>query len=289
MNWARGLGWTMLMLLALGAAQAAECPTVQMGEEGRRKAESLAAKTREALQNSGAQVALLGRAGSDAPQKRFVKKINFWNYTHGGLVYRRHPDGEWTAVHLLNTCGEKSEVFSQSLTEFYLDNPFEYRTVAAIPSPRLQAVLEELIVRRGLAERYHGDVYSSISYPFSLARQNSNEYVLDTLSAALAFLENRAADDRHAAKEYFLASPHRAAFVPEILRAGAIETVGALLGLGPDNATLTDHSAGEILAGEFEFVSVGSLIQFMENLGMLQSAEELALDDIHKATDTVIH
>ena len=160
----------MLMLLSLGAARAAECPTIQMGEEGRRKAESLAAKTREVLENSGAQVALLGRAGSDAPQKRFVKKINFWNYTHGGLVYRGHPDGEWTAVHLLNTCGEKSEVFSQSLTEFYLDNPFEYRTVAAIPSPRLQAALEELIIRRGLAERYHGDVYSSISYPFSLAR-----------------------------------------------------------------------------------------------------------------------
>ena len=170
---------------------------------GGARPEALAAKTREVLENSGAQVALLGRAGSDAPQKRFVKKINFWNYTHGGLVYRGHPDGEWTAVHLLNTCGEKSEVFSQSLTEFYLDNPFEYRTVAAIPSPRLQAALEELIIRRGLAERYHGDVYSSISYPFSLARQNSNEYVLDTLSAALAFLENRAADDRHAAKEYF--------------------------------------------------------------------------------------
>ena len=279
--------FAFLFALPNAFAFAAECPTVKMGAEGNRKAAALSEKVLEYLQTTNAKVALLGRAGSDAPEKRFVKKIGAWNYTHGGLVYRNHPAGKWTVVHLINTCKEQSEVFTETVMQFFLDNPHEYRAVVAVPSAQMQNALEELIVRKNAAAGFRNDsVYSSISYPFSLARQNSNEYILDTFAAALAKMEKREIFSREEAKEYFLSSPHREKFAPEILRAGFVEVLGAFFGFGPKNATLDDHTFAEKTAGEFAFVSVGALTNFLQNLQMLQQTKELTLPNISRAPDT---
>lgn len=288
-SWRAAAAAFALILAAPFAAHAAdECPLVRMGAEGHRKAAQLAAKVLAHLQTTDAKVALLGRAGSDSPQNRFGKKIGFWNYTHAGIAYRNHPAGEWTVAHLLNICGEKSGVFEESFLKFYLDNPHEYRAVAAIPSAPMQDALEELIVRQNAAAGYrNGSIYSSISYPFSTARQNSNEYILDTLAAALAGIEGTTILTRENAKEYFLSSAHRDQFPVEIINTNFWETLGASFGLGPGNATLEDHTPAERAAGKFKFVSVGALIQFLDNLGMLQDAREFALRDISKASDTI--
>ncbi|MGU9952108.1 MAG: DUF2145 domain-containing protein [Gammaproteobacteria bacterium WSBS_2016_MAG_OTU1] len=275
------------LVLATGIAQA--CPQINMGVEGHRKAAQLADKVRAYLKSNNVRVALLGRAGSDAPEKRFVKKIGIWNYTHAGLIYRNHPDGEWTVVHLRNICGEESGVFAESLLSFYLDNPHEYRTVVAVPTAALQDNIESLVIEQDIAAAYRDkSIYSSISYPYSLERQNSNEYILDLLSAALAQMNNKTATNRRTAKEYFLSSAYRDEFPAEILKVGFIELLGASIGLGPDNATLDDHTPSERAAGNFQFVAVGSLIQFIDNLGLLEATEEFALDDIRKARDTII-
>ena len=278
----------LLPVLLLPTLAAAECPTLRMGAEGHQKAAQLADKTLRYLRESDAKVALLGRAGSDAPTKRFAAKVGVWNYTHGGLVYRNHPDGEWTVVHLINTCAEDAAVFADSVLQFFLDNPHEYRTVIAIPEKPLQDALEELIIEKDAATNYLSKTtYSSISYPFSTERQNSNEYVLDKMAAALALQEGQTILQRKTAKEYFLSSEHRAAFTPEIVKTGFWESLGMDAGLGPDNATFSDHPESARDAREFEIVSVGSLIQFMRNLSMLQSVQEFALEDVAKATDTV--
>ena len=262
------------------------CAATIMGEEGHRKAAQMAAQVVDYLDHSGAQVALLGRAGSASPRKRFTAKVGFWDYTHAGLVYRHHPDGEWTVVHLLNICNEESGVFAESLLKFYLDDPFEYRTVIAIPAPALQQALHNLIVDKNVAAAYRNhSVYSSISYPYTLERQNSNEYILDTLAGALALMDGKTLLTRQEAKDYFLTA-HRDDFEPEILKTGFFESIGASMGFGPGNATLSDHTSAERRAGRFEFVSVGAITQFMDNLGLLQTAEELALPDISQAKDT---
>lgn len=273
------------LMLAGGAV--AECGETIMGPEGHHKAAQLGKKTLDYLEASGAKVALLARAGSDAPRQRFVEKIGLWDYTHAGLAYRDHPAGRWTLVHLINVCAEESGVFADSLMQFYLDDPFEYRAAVAIPSPALQDALETVVLRRGGGEFRDGSIYSSISYPFSLDRQNSNEYALDTMAAALAHMEGRDVSDRRTAKEYFLTSPHRDAFVPEVLKTGMLESLGAYLGLGPDNATLSDHTPAELASRRFEFVSAGALVQFMENLGMLEATAEISLADVSRASDTV--
>lgn len=277
----------------LQARWEAGCSVNWMRAEGQAKALRLSGLLADDLQRLDAQVVLLGRAGSNAPAERFSRRVGeaeeWWDYTHGALAFRPDPMGEWVVVHLLNTCDELSGVFSESLEEFFLDNPWEYRAIVAVPTPQLQTALLEVIVNRQLAASFYDhSVYSSISYPYSLERQNSTEYVLDVLVGALAYSEGvDGVSDRSAAKEYFLSS-YAAQFQPEAITAGLLERIGIRLGFGPSNVTLTDHRADtDGNSGEYQFVSVGSLIQFLDTVGALAQTIPYALPDVQRASDTV--
>ena len=62
------------------------------------KALTLALHTREALEASGAQIALVGRVGRDMSKQGL-------RYSHMAFALRDHPKGRWLFVHLLNECG----------------------------------------------------------------------------------------------------------------------------------------------------------------------------------------
>lgn len=259
--------------------------------QGQAKAVRLSELLASDLQQRDDRVLLLGRVGSDAPEMRFVRRIGeaqgWWNYTHGGLAFRAPHTDEWEVVHLLNTCDELSGVFRETLEEFFLDNPWEYRAIVAAPT--MQEALMEIVANydRSFAF-YDHSIYSSISYPRSLERQNSTEYVLDVLVAGLAHVSvvQGGVSDRLAAKEFFLSSSV-AQFQPEAVRVGGVERVGIRLGFGLSNATLADHPSESKRSGEYEFVSVGSLIQFLDTVGMLEWVAQYALPDVGRASDTV--
>ncbi len=253
-----------------------ECPKTTPTVNQYSNATLLTNKVIYYLNNSGAKVALLGRLGSNAPKERFYRKIGLWNYTHAGLVYLN--DNKWTVIHLINTCKEKSAIFKENLKQFFLDNPYKYHTVVAIPTTSLQLALSELITKKNLAKSYHNNsIYSSVSYPLSLERQNSNEYILDFIVAAIAWQEGRVLYNRIQAKNFFLNSHYRKHFKAEAIKVGFWEYLGISLGFGPNNATLCDHPENSKESGEYLFVSVGSLIQFLININMLASYKELSL------------
>ncbi len=252
-----------------------DCPKKPIEASEYRNATLLSDKVLDYLNNSKAKVALLGRIGSNAPKERFYRKIGLWNYTHAGLVYLNN--NKWTVIHLINTCKEKSAIFKNNLKQFFLDGPYEYRTVVAIPTVYLQQALTELVINKNLAKSYYHNSYSSISYPFSLERQNSNEYILDTLIAAIAWNNGNNLYNRKQAKNFFLNSTYRKYFQAEVIKVGFWEYLGVILGFGPDNATLSDHTENSRESGEYLFVSVGSLIQFLVDIKMLVSVKELAL------------
>lgn len=270
------------------------CNDIKIGPQGYQKAAQLSDKTLSYLERKynkdGTKVVLLGRAGSESPEKRFERKVsNYWNYTHAGLAYRNHRDGLWTIVHLLNDCGEDSSIYAQSMMKFFLDDPYEYRVVIGIPSPAVQSQLEKIIVERNMATAlFNNSIYSSVSNPFNTKRQNSNEYILDTLVLAIAYEQGK--DDiftREQSKEYLLSSNIKDKVIPEQVKVKGLESFGMALGFGPKNATLDDHPSSERRSGSVNMVSVGTLLVFLENTGQLQSTSELALKDISKATDTV--
>jgi hypothetical protein len=270
------------------------CANTKMGAQGYQKAAQMSEKVLSYLQKkhskSQTKVVLLGRAGSNSPSQRFLKKVSqYWNYTHAGLAYRNHPAGKWTIVHLLNDCGKTSSIYAQSMMKFFMDDPYAYRTVIGIPSMAMQNQLETIIVQRNMAKAlFNNSVYSSVSNPFNTQRQNSNEYILDTLVLAYAY-EQGTTDlfTREQAKDYLLAQDLKKHVMAEQVKVKGFESLGMALGFGPKNATLEDHPRGERKKGRVNMVSVGTLLEFLSNIGQLQSSSELALQDSSKAQDTV--
>jgi hypothetical protein len=270
------------------------CDKIIIGAQGYIKALQMSSKLSDYLEkkhlSDGTSVVLLGRAGSNSPSTRFTRKVSqYWSYTHAGLAYREHPLGQWTVVHLLNDCGQKSSIYQESLSKFFLDDPYEYKVVVAIPDSALQAGLYDLIVNKNLATAlFNNSTYSSVSNPFNTKRQNSNEYILDTLTAAMAHMAgNRTVFTREQAKDYLISSGLAKKVTPEQVKVKGFESLGLALGFGPENATLDDHPRSERRNGEVSMVSVGTLIEFLSDTNQLVSTTELALQDRSKATDTV--
>lgn len=283
-----------MFVFAADKGSGAGCRSVTFGPEGYYKAAQLGEKVISYLEKkhekNGDTVVLLGRIGSDSPEKRFQKKVSqYWRHTHAGLAYRNHKDGQWQIVHLLNDCGKESSIYSESMMKFFLDDPHEYKAVIAIPSKEIQQALETMIVDRDMAlALFNNSIYSSVSNPFNTVRQNSNEYILDTLVTAIAFSRGvKNIFTREQAKEYLLESDLVNHLEPEQVKVKSLESLGMAFGFGPKNASLEDHPKKSRRQGKIDMVSVGTLITFLNNSGKLQSSSELALIDISKANDTV--
>ena len=66
------------------------------------------------------------------------------------------------------------------------------------------------------------------------------------------------------------------------------ERLGSTLGLGPGNANISDHGLIERSDGDVDIVSVGALLNFLQNTGHLSSQADIALRDKTRANDTQI-
>ena len=128
-----GLALTLVAPAHAGRSCEEKPPTTAQVEQGLRLAEA----TLRALDASGADVAVLARAGQD------LSKYGL-RWSHLGLAYRQ--DGVWRVVHKLNHCGtDEAAVYRQGLGEFFLDNPFRYEAAFVVLKPELQQALPGLI------------------------------------------------------------------------------------------------------------------------------------------------
>ncbi len=209
---------------------------------------TLAQRVSDALTASGAEVALLGRAGQD------LSKYGL-RYSHLGLVVRDHPDGAWTVVHELNECATaESALFTQGLGTFFLDDMFRYESVIVIPEPRVQQRLRTLLLGPALM-RMHEPHYSVVAYPFSTRYQNSNQWALELLAVASA--EEGQIATRAEAQAWL----RDAGFVPTTLRIDAIERLGVRMFKA--NVAFDDHPFDRRMAGRIDCVTVESIAAFV--------------------------
>ena len=275
----------MLVVAGLVQAQGSGqgCDSSEPTVEEYNKAIQLGYKTQSRLEQlyteSGDTVALISRVGSDTPEKRFQQRVGeFWRYTHSALVFRNHPAGQWSVVHLLNTCGENSDIFVQGLMRFSLDKPYVYSNAISRLTPDLQDRLEAIVLQHDLAKKLHAsnNQYSSISSPYNQIYQNSNEYILTILATAIA-PANQMPQTFDQAKHFFLTSAMRAYFTAEVVKVGFFERFGKSVGFGPGNARLDDHSKAERRKGRFDMVSSGSLHAFVQKSGMQTGSFEISL------------
>ena len=170
---------TLLLAAAFDAHAGQACEEKPLAPGEVIRSMSLAQRTVQALEASGARVALVSRAGQDL--SRYGVR-----YSHMGVVVRDHPQGRWTVVHELNDCGTAaSGLYYEGLGNFFLTDLVWFEAQLIIPGSALQERLAALFATR-TPLRMHEPRYNMLAYVYSTRYQNSNQWVLETLAAAAA-------------------------------------------------------------------------------------------------------
>ena len=209
----------------------------------------LAGKAKLALENSGAEVALIGRVGQDLSKYQL-------RYSHVGIVWRDHPEGRWLVVHELNQCGTaNSALYNEGLGNFFMDNMFAYETLIMIPN---QATQEKLVaeLRSPLPLMLHSDAYSMVAFPFSTRYQNSNQWVLELLAASQS--GNIVVSNREQAQAFL----KLAGYQPTTLNIPTFTRLGGRMFRA--NIAFDDHPFDRRMAGQIDTVTVDSIERFLK-------------------------
>ncbi|WP_343624870.1 DUF2145 domain-containing protein [Roseateles puraquae] len=226
-------------------------PSTAQVEQGLRLAEA----TLRALDASGADVAVLARAGQD------LSKYGL-RWSHLGLAYRQ--DGVWRVVHKLNHCGtDQAAVYRQGLGEFFLDNPFRYEAAFVVLKPELQQALLPVLADNTRVARFHEPRYSMVAYAFGTRYQQSNQWALETLvgAAAPGVVSRRAAQDwlQHQGYE------------PTDLHLSTLTRLGGRLTRA--NIAFDDHPSARRFSSHIDTVTVDSMFAWLQRTGLSQAPQ----------------
>jgi len=239
----------IVALFSAGIAEAGQtCNEVTPSPTAVRNALTLAQRTRAALDASDGRVALVARAGQD---------LRKWNlrWSHLGFAWRDHPQGRWTAVHLLNRCGTAgSDVFTEGLGSFFLDDPHRYEALMLVPTADTQARLAALLSGDAPA-RFHQSRYNMVAYAFSTDYQNSNQWALELLAAAVA--RDAGIATRADAQAWLKA----ARYLPITVEIDALTRLGGRMFRA--NVAFDDHPFDRRMAGAIDTVTVESIERFL--------------------------
>jgi hypothetical protein len=238
------------LLVAANAMAGRPCTEFVPTPDTVKKALTLAQQTRTALDDSGAQVALIARVGQD------LSKYHL-RYSHFGYVWRDHPQGRWMVVHELNSCGKaESNIYLEGLGNFFLDDMFAYETLILIPGQETQQHLAALLAGNAPLAM-HGLPYNMLAYPYSTQYQNSNQWGLELLAAASA----RDVDiNSRAQAQAWLKT---AGYQPGTVELDAMTRLGARMFRA--NIAFDDQPFDRRMAGHIDTVTVDSVFRFVEH------------------------
>lgn len=234
---------------AMGTARAgASCEDRPLEPRNVVQAMDLALRTRDALDASGAQVALVARAGQDLSAYGL-------RYSHMAFVWRDHPKGRWLVVHELNGCGTaSSSLYDEGLGNFFLDDMFLYEAQIVIPSDTVQQRLAQVLAT-GTPRRLHQPQYNMLAYAYGTRYQNSNQWVLETLAAAGAAPGQ--VENRNEAQAWLKS----AGFTPIPVHIPALTRLGARMFRA--NVAFDDHPFDQRMAGRIDTVTVDAVVRFV--------------------------
>jgi hypothetical protein len=244
----------LLLCLALGAPAAlagTACSDTPPSPESVRKGLQLALQAYQALDTSGARLALIGRVGSDLSKHKL-------RYSHMGMAWRDHPKGRWTVVHMLNQCGTASSaLYDEGLGNFFNDDPFAYEAIVAIPGEENQ---ERVIKALGTAlpASLYQPQYNMVSYPWATKYQNSNQWLLEVLAAAWA--PPGTVFNRQQAQAWLKQSGYQ----PTLLRLGPLERLGGRMFRA--NIAFDDHPNELRFSDQIYTVTVESIVELARRL-----------------------
>ncbi len=227
------------------------------------RALELAQKSSKALDDSGAKVAMIARVGQDLSQYHL-------KYSHMAFVWRQAAGQPWSVVHELNQCGTaNSSLFDEGLGNLFLDNMVSYQTLIVIPSAQTQERMAAILAS-GDMRKFHGRPYNMVAYPFSTEFQNSNQWLLETLSSAMA--QDTVIASRSDAQAWLKLAGYR----PTTLNVPMMQRLGA--DFFRANISFNDHPLDERMAGRIDTVTVESVVDFVARRDSTLRRIELAVN-----------
>jgi len=244
------------VLLAAAPAQAGRsCDQRPLQASTLERGLTLAERTLNALDASGAQVVLLARAGQD------LSKYGL-RWSHMGLAYQQ-PDGQgghvWRVLHKLNRCGTaEAAIYRQGLGEFFLDDPWRLEAAWVVPAPEVQQKLLAVLLdeRRGLTLQHAP--YSIVSYVWGTKYQQSNQWVIETLAMAM----EPGVHSRERAQAWL----NFKGYAPTTLELGPFTRLGGRISAA--NVAFDDHPNEKRYANRIETVTVDSVFAWLRRTQM---------------------
>lgn len=244
---------TVVVLLGMNVHAGRNCEVAQPTAERVERGMALAQRTSNALDASGTRVVLLARAGQD------LRKYGL-RWSHLGFAYRT-PEGPWRVVHKLNQCGTASSaLYRQGLGEFFLDDPWRYEAAWVEPLPAVQDRLMALLQGPTVdIARLHTPAYSLVAYAWGQKYQQSNQWVIETLAAAV---EPDTVRNRARAQAWLQFKGYE----PTALTLGPMARLGGRIGQA--NIAFDDHPNEKRFADRIETVTADSVFVWFQRAGM---------------------
>ena len=212
----------------------------------------MTADTLDALED--VEVAIAARGGQD---------LSKYGLRHSHLAFLlRNDAGQWEAVHLLNRCkSDTSLLYREGLVNLIGESAVTTDLRVGIPTAPVRAALRQLLTEPATQARaLHQPRYSMLAYPGGTDYQNSNQWILEVLGAAIADSRNAPAlNDRKQALAWLQAD----GYAPSKLHIGIGKRLGARF--FADNVAVTDHPAGERISGNYSVVTVESVFDYLHH------------------------
>jgi len=240
----------LCLAAAVNAHAGRPCETHPLTTEAVHKGLGLAEQTVRRLNETGARVVVLARAGQDL--RRYGLR-----YSHLGLAYR---DGDsWRVVHKLNQCGtDRAALYRQGIGDFFMDSPFDYEAGVVVLSAAAQAHLWPLLKDGRALRTLHTRAYSMVAYPWAQQYQQSNQWAIETLALAM----DPDARQRDRAQAWLRLKRYE----PTELHLSTLTRLGARLTSA--NVSFDDHPAHLRFSGRIRTVTVDSVFGWLGRSGL---------------------
>lgn len=245
-------GLAAVALLSPPAEAGRSCQAHKLTPAAIRSGMELAQQTSDRLDASGARVVVLARAGQNLEQYGL-------RHSHLGLAYKT-PAGPWRVLHKLNECGGAvASIYRHGLADFFLDDLWRYEAAWVVPAPAVQHKLLQLIDAPTRITQLHVPQYSLVSYAWGDKYQQSNQWAIETLAAAM---EPGSVASRPQAQAWLQSHGYE----PTVLKLGPLTRLGGRITAA--NIAFDDHPAAKRFADRIETVTVDSVFAWMARAGL---------------------
>lgn len=255
----RRLVFALLLAWAGGAAHAGRpCETKAPRAESVERAMTLAERTAQRLDATGARVVILARVGQDLSRHGL-------RWSHLGFAYREAPPTDasqpavWRVVHKLNQCGTaNSALYRQGLGEFFLDDLHDYEAGVVVLAPAVQERVLDTLRDNARVSRLDTSAYNMLAYPWATRYQQSNQWAIETL----AWTQDASAGTRERAQAWLRLKGYE----PTTLHISALTRLGARATQA--HIAFDDHPNHKRFSDRIETVTVDSVFAWLERSGL---------------------